>query len=402
MPITREQVDLALEALLLPLKTGGDVVTFSRVLKNWSEVPPIEQPALYINKTPESRVQDKGSPRMLTSSYDLICYTNTGNYESAIRAAQLNALLDAIDAIMKPDPVTMFQDLGGLVSHAWIEGETEIVEGTINEQALAAVPVKVLWNQDNNATKGQFWFDSGTLWARPLIDGQRVAQSDLTPIRLGNLKGIELNVEMELNHADTPHQYKVNMAIGNKTIRGSAALGMFSARAINQLYFGSQVGVGARLIQNDARSDIPGSPYQITPTVPGSGTWQSDLGVCFTDDGTPLTRVAAAPSAGEYSVSAGVYTFNASDTTKEVSISFLYDIAGGEKLALVNQFKDLAPSFEIILEGQYNGEQMVWVLNKCVTDSFSIPSSTEQFMIHDFSFEAIADLSGNVGTISQG
>ncbi len=402
MAITREQVDLALEARLLPLKTAGDVLTFSRVLKNWDEMSAVDQPALFINKLPENRAQSKGSPRLLTSNYDLVCYTNTGQDIDVIRATQINVLLDAIDARLAPDPVTLFQDLGGLVSHAWIEGETEIVEGVLGEQAIAVVPVKVLWNQDNNATKAQFWFDSGTLWARPLIDGRRAPQADLTPIRLGNLKGIELNVEMELNPARTPHQFKVNMAAGEKEIRGTASLGAFSSRAINQLYFGEQAGVGARLIKNDDRADIPGTPFQITPTVPSSGTWESDLGACFTTDGTALTRVASSPAAGEYSVAAGVYTFNSADTTKEVSISYIYDISGGEKISVVNQFKDLAASFEIILQGRYNDRQVTWILNKCVADAFSLPSTTEAFLVTDFEFEAIADLNGNVGTISQG
>lgn len=402
MAITREEVDVALEAQLLPLKTADDIKTFSRVLKNWEEVPAIEQPALFINKLPENTSQSKGSPRLKTSNYDLVCYTNTGEDIDVIRATQINVLLDAIDVRLKPDPVTLFQDLGGLVSHAWIEGETQIIEGVLGEQALAIVPVKILWNQDNNAGKGQFWFDSGTLWARPLIDGRRVPQADLTPIRLGNLKGIELNIDMELNEARTTQQFKANMATGEKTIRGSASLGAFSARAINQLYFGEQAAAGARLIQNDDRSTLAGSPFEITPTVPQSGTWESDLGACLTTDGTVLKRVAGSPGAGEYSVAAGVYTFNTAEDTKEVSISFVYDISGGEKLSVLNQHKDLAASFELILQGRYNDKQVTWILNKVVADAFSLPSSSESFLIQDFEFEAIADLNGVVGTISQG
>lgn len=402
MAITREEIDIALFDKLQKVKDDGDVKTFSRTLKAFADVAPVDQPALFISKTNEATSQDKGSPRLKTSLYDLYIYTNTGQKIDVVHATKLNNLMDKIDAVLAPDPVTLFQELGGKVSHAWIEGDTEISEGQLQEQAVAVIPVKILWNQDNNVGKGQFWFDSGSLWARPLIDGQRVPQADTTPIRLGNLKGIELDIAMDLNFPGTQLQYKVNAATGDKEIRGSAQLGAFSSRAINQLYFPNQAAAGARLVLDNGRSAVPGSPFQITPTVPQSGTWESDLGVCFTDDGTVLKRVPATPAAGEYSVSAGVYTFNLLDTTKEVSISFVYDISGGEKVTVANQFKDLSASFEIILQGRYNNLQVTWILNKCVADAFSLPSTTESFLIQDFEFEAIADLSGNVGTVSQG
>lgn len=402
MAVDREIIDLALEAKLQKLVDDGDIVTLSRNVKNYTEVPAILQPALFIMKTNEVSAQDKGSPGLTTLMYDLVIYTNSGNLETIIRATQFNTVLDKLDAVLAPDPVRGFQDLDGQVSHAWREGDTEITEGTLNEQSVVVTPMKILLNQDGNNNKGQFWFDSGTLWARPLEDSDGQPMANPTPIRLGNLKGISLDVDQELSFARTTQEFKVRAAGGEKTIRGTAALGKFNARAINQILFGQQTAAGAKLIKNDDRSTIPGTPFQITPTVPGSGTWDEDLGACFTSDGTPLRRVTAAPAAGEYTAIAGVYTFNAADTAKEVSISFLYDISGGESLVIANRFKQESPSFEIILQGVYNGQQVAWVLNKCVTDAFSLPSTTESFMIQNFEFEAIADLSGNVGTIGLG
>ncbi|MGE0105288.1 MAG: phage head-tail connector protein [Blastocatellales bacterium] len=60
------------------------------------------------------------------------------------------------------------------------------------------------------------------------------------------------------------------------------------------------------------------------------GSWAEDGGV--TADGTPLTKVASSPSAGEYSVSNGVYEFGDSGT--DVMISYSYVPAALEEACL--------------------------------------------------------------------
>ena len=53
------------------------------------------------------------------------------------------------------------------------------------------------------------------------------------------------------------------------------------------------------------------------------GAWALDCGVTYAATGAALTRVASAPGAGQYSVSAiGVYTFAAADNGTDVSISY--------------------------------------------------------------------------------
>ena len=57
------------------------------------------------------------------------------------------------------------------------------------------------------------------------------------------------------------------------------------------------------------------APYEITAEAP-YGDWASDAGVCYAN-GTPLSSVAANPSAGQYSVETGIYTFSAADAGTE-------------------------------------------------------------------------------------
>jgi hypothetical protein len=69
---------------------------------------------------------------------------------------------------------------------------------------------------------------------------------------------------------------------------------------------------------------VPASPgpYTVTAAAP-FGPWASDQGVTYNNNNDmPLTAVAGTPSAGEYNVSGGVYTFAAADAGAAVGISY--------------------------------------------------------------------------------
>jgi len=72
-----------------------------------------------------------------------------------------------------------------------------------------------------------------------------------------------------------------------------------------------------------------------TQTVPASGSpqlsafapygpWGSDLGVVYSSTGTAFAPVAAAPGAGQYVVSGGVYSFSAADAGQAVALCYGY------------------------------------------------------------------------------
>lgn len=64
---------------------------------------------------------------------------------------------------------------------------------------------------------------------------------------------------------------------------------------------------------------MPG-PYFVTAAAP-FGPWASDAGVTYSND-TALLPVAGTPSAGQYNVASGVYTFAAADAGAAVLISY--------------------------------------------------------------------------------
>ncbi len=97
--------------------------------------------------------------------------------------------------------------------------------------------------------------------------------------------------------------------------------------------FGHQYGPGRQslvvsysagyAVQSEARTVPAAPPLQLTAFSP-YGAWGSDLGVTYTVTGALLTPVAASPSAGQYTVSAGAYGFSAADAGQSVSISYGY------------------------------------------------------------------------------
>lgn len=72
----------------------------------------------------------------------------------------------------------------------------------------------------------------------------------------------------------------------------------------------------------DEAATVPATPYQVTVAAP-YGSWGRDDGVTLAN-GTPLAKVSGAPGAMQYSVTDGVYTFNAAQASAAVLISYSY------------------------------------------------------------------------------
>lgn len=70
----------------------------------------------------------------------------------------------------------------------------------------------------------------------------------------------------------------------------------------------------------------PSGPYTITVT--NHADFIADGGVVVAATGTPLTLVSGSPSSGQYSVAAGVYTFNSAQASTPVLITYTFSFSG--------------------------------------------------------------------------
>jgi hypothetical protein len=151
MTPTREAVMTALVALLETttfVRLATTETRFRRVsrrLKLWTDVPPSEQPALFITEHDENLAyQSEGLPGKTTMGCDLFIYFATGKDKNATPSIDLNHILDGIDAVLKPAAAYGFkQTLGGLVSHVRIEGKIFKDPGDTDDQGLIVIPLKI-------------------------------------------------------------------------------------------------------------------------------------------------------------------------------------------------------------------------------------------------------------------
>jgi hypothetical protein len=142
MSATREAIDEAVFAYL----TGATspFLFSSRRLVHWTNQT--VQPALFYRGIGEhhERQRGAGQPQIVTLHRQIWLYVNTGAPDSTPSSA-LNPLLDAIDALLAPNPYEPGRlTLGGLVQEVWREGETIVTEGELGTQAVAICPLHIL------------------------------------------------------------------------------------------------------------------------------------------------------------------------------------------------------------------------------------------------------------------
>jgi len=244
----------------------------------------------------------------------------------------------------------------------------------------------------------QYGFGAGAVWGTPLTDAFGNAIANPSPILFGVLQNVSVDISADVKELTGQNQFPVAIGRGKAKITGKAAFAQLNGAIFNSLFFGQTMSSGILSdVYDTIGAAIPTTPYTITPTVPGSGTWSQDLGV-RDSNGLPMTRVASAPTTGQYSVSAGVYTFAAADTGKTVFISYQYTATSTTaKTSLVsNVAMGNAPQFRCDLTNAYQGKSLTLTLYGCVATKMTLATKLDDFMMPDFEFSAFADSAGRV------
>lgn len=122
------------------------VVTTSRILKHWADVPPGNQPAVFQAQAQETAITGgRGEPTKWECRLKLYVYVRTDGVVAP--GTKLNPILDGItNLVNKKHPITGLNDLGGVPGVEWarIDGTIETDEGTLGQQAVAIIPVLIL------------------------------------------------------------------------------------------------------------------------------------------------------------------------------------------------------------------------------------------------------------------
>lgn len=141
--MNRETIYSTLFSIVQSIAGSVGVVTISRRLMHWSDVPSASQPAIFQVQRFEDPIQKRGIPTEWKLYADFYVYVNTGQDPNASPAILLNPILDGLEALF-PTSSENIQTLGGLVSHCWIHSKIETSEGSLGAQEVAIVPIEIL------------------------------------------------------------------------------------------------------------------------------------------------------------------------------------------------------------------------------------------------------------------
>lgn len=239
-----------------------------------------------------------------------------------------------------------------------------------------------------------YGFGAGTIWGTSTATGA-------TPIKFGALQDVSFDFSPTVKTLFGGYQFPLAARRGTVKVTGKAKFAQIQGAVYDALFFGQAGVTGQTLVANGESASIPATPGPYTVTVANSATWVTDLGVIFSLTGLPLVKVASAPATGQYSVSAGVYTFAAADQALGVKISYTYTSpTGGTTTSYTNQLLGFTPTFSMVFNQVNNGQQFTFTFPQCTASKLSIPTKLEDYIIQEFDFEIFADASGTIFTKS--
>jgi len=241
-------------------------------------------------------------------------------------------------------------------------------------------------------------FGSGVLIATP-------SGANATPVQFGALQDVSIDFSFSSKQLFGQYQFPIAFARGEGKITGKAKFANIDGPLYNSCFFGQTLSTGQKLwAYNEAGAVAAASPY--TYTVANASAFDADLGVVYASSGLALTRVASAPTAGQYSLAAGVYTFGASDSGKAILVSYSYTqtaSGSGSRAVLSNKLMGVAPTFQIdFYQTSANASAGQWSLRlyNCVSTKLTVATKTQDFGIPELDFQAFANAANNLGEIN--
>jgi hypothetical protein len=232
------------------------------------------------------------------------------------------------------------------------------------------------------------------------IFGVRTDVANSTPVPLGVLQDTSIEFSGDFKALYGGQKLPVAFARGKEKIAGKSKFARINARLFNDLYFGQTMNAGQTLTAIGEAANVPGS-IAYTITAANAANFQTDLGVFYAATGLPFSKVAAAPTAGQYSVSAvGVYTFAVADASAAVQLCYTYTATGGQTITISNQNMGAIPTWKGIFTTAYSGKTFTLSLNYCATQKLNFATKQDDWTIPEMDWEGGADIFGIAGYMS--
>lgn len=232
-----------------------------------------------------------------------------------------------------------------------------------------------------------------------IIIATRTDIANGTPINVGYAQELSVDLSGTIKELYGQNQFPLVQARG--TVKATLKLknAVFSGFAFNTMFIGQSFAAGGYSWNVQEAHSIPGTgPY--TVTVTNSATFDFDLGVSFVATGLPLQKVASGPTTGQYSVSAGVYTFAAADTALAILITYTNtQTSTGQSITVANKLIGTTPTFQLDYYNNLNqptSQPFAARFYACVGSKFALASKLEDFSMPEYDIGFFGNAAGNV------
>lgn len=142
---SRESIFAALFTLL---QTATGFNSSSRSIKDFADVAPADQPALFLQEGKQRAETRYRIPTKWTFYADIVLYVNSATpNQSADTVTVLNQQIDAVLAVLAPSKVTADVTLGNLVEDVRVNGDVDVYEGRLDaggRQGIAVIPIEII------------------------------------------------------------------------------------------------------------------------------------------------------------------------------------------------------------------------------------------------------------------
>jgi hypothetical protein len=242
-------------------------------------------------------------------------------------------------------------------------------------------------------------FGAGFLYAMPAGGNQ---PTNPTPVQIGVIQNVKLTFSGDIKKLRGQYQYPVDTAVGNREIKGSFESAQFGLSNWNNIMFGeSGTTAGGLVLQNAEAHSVPATgPFTVTvnnnttPTI-----WSQDAGVLDATTGQPLQAVGTGPATGQYSVSAGVYTFAAADEGRALLINYYYTTTAGSSLQILNHPMGWGPIVSMDLTMPYQGfDKNIYLYNVRI-GKIDLSTKQDDYTMGSSDWEAFANPAQQVARI---
>ena len=188
-------------------------------------------------------------------------------------------------------------------------------------------------------------------------------------------------------------EFPIASAVTGRTLSGKISFRDLDYALIASLQPGATTTTGSLKAAVNEAGVLTSSVH--TKTVTNSATFDSNGGV-IGPDGRTMTKVAATPAVGQYSVAAGVYTFHA-DEIGTVRISYFYTSTGGSTVAVANRLAQVSPTFVLKLFTNDDAADSFGIKVYAATiPSLTIALASEDFAKQDLEWSAQQDSAGKI------